>query len=219
MTFDATGYGRLLAPDEARSDLDAFGSGFRRCCCRRRWSATWSRPWRQPVSVSRRRWTGSRTACSTGARDERRRLGPIRRSAVRLHRQLLGLAAVSHRLEEDDAARDLHGPAVAVAARLAQRLDALDRDVTALAERACLLQEEVGARVAEESNRQLYVRSILSALFLPPTFITGLFGTNVKELPFADEPWGFLFVVGLSLVSAAATFGIIRAIGIRPPRG
>ncbi|MGE7156847.1 CorA family divalent cation transporter [Methylorubrum rhodesianum] len=152
-------------------------------------------------------------------RDDRRRLGPIRRSAVRLHRQLLGLAAVFHRLEADDDARDLHGPAIAVAARLAQRLDALDRDVTALAERARLLQEEVAARVAEESNRQLYVLSVLSALFLPPTFLTGFFGMNVKGLPFSEDPHGFLFVLGLSLLSAAATYGIIRALGIRPPRG
>ncbi|MBZ6411084.1 MULTISPECIES: CorA family divalent cation transporter [Methylobacterium] len=152
-------------------------------------------------------------------RDDRRRLGPIRRSAVRLHRQLLGLAAVFHRLETDDATEHLQGSAVAVAARLAQRLDALDRDVTALAERARLLQEEVGARVAEESNRQLYVLSVLSALFLPPTFITGLFGMNVKGLPFAEDPRGFLFVLGLSLLSAAATYGIIHALGIRPPRG
>lgn len=151
-------------------------------------------------------------------RDDRQRLGPIRRNAVRLHRQLLGLAAVFHRLEEDDAAHHLHGPAVAVAARLAQRLDALDRDVTALAERARLLQEEIAGRLAEESNRQLYVLSILSALFLPPTFITGLFGMNVKGLPFPDDPRGFLFVICLSLGSGIATYGIIRALGIRPPR-
>jgi magnesium transporter/zinc transporter len=73
--------------------------------------------------------------------------------------------------------------------------------------------------VAEESNRQLYVLSILSALFLPPTFITGLFGMNVKGLPFEDNPRGFLFVIGLSLLSAAVTYGIIRGLGIRPPRG
>ncbi|MDR7036500.1 magnesium transporter/zinc transporter [Methylobacterium sp. BE186] len=152
-------------------------------------------------------------------RDDRRRLGPIRRSAVRLHRQLLGLAAVFRRLEEDDAAERLHGPTVATAARLAQRLDALDRDVNALAERARLLQEEVAARVAEESNRQLYVLSVLSALFLPPTFLTGLFGMNVKGLPFADDPHGFPFVIGLCLLSAATTYAIIRALGIRPPRG
>ena len=151
-------------------------------------------------------------------RDDRRRLGPVRRSAVRLHRQLLGLAAVFHRLEKDDATNGLQGSAIAVAARLAQRLDALDRDVTALAERARLLQEEVASRLAEESNRQLSVLSILSALFLPPTFLTGLFGMNVKGLPFADDPRGFLVVISLSLGFGIVTYAIIRALGIRPPR-
>jgi len=151
-------------------------------------------------------------------RDDRRRLGPVRRSAVRLHRQLLGLAAVFHRLEKDDATNGLQGSAIAVAARLAQRLDALDRDVTALAERARLLQEEVASRLAEESNRQLYVLSILSALFLPPTFLTGLCGMNVRGLPFADDPRGFLVVISLSLGFGIVTYAIIRALGIRPPR-
>jgi zinc transporter len=149
----------------------------------------------------------------------RRRLGPIRRSAVRLHRQLVGLAAVFHRMEADDATQHLHGPAVAVAARIAQRLDALDRDVGLLADRARLLQEEVSAHLAEESNRQLYVLSVLSALFLPPTFLTGVFGMNVKGLPLSDDPNGFLTVMGLSLASAAGTYGIMRFLGIRSPRG
>jgi len=152
-------------------------------------------------------------------REERRRLGPIRRAAVRLHRQLLGLSAVFHRLEDDDAAPGLPGSAAEVAARLAQRLDALDRDVNAMGERARLLQEEIAARVAEETNRQLYVLSILSALFLPPTFVTGLFGMNVKGLPLSDDPRGFLLVIGLSAFSGAATYALIRALGIRPPRG
>lgn len=149
--------------------------------------------------------------------DDRRRLGPIRRNAVRLHRQLVGLAAVFHRLEADDATQHIHGPAAAVAARIAQRLDALDRDVGLLAERARLLQDEVAAHVAEESNRQLYVLSILSALFLPPTFITGVFGMNVKGLPLSDTSNGFLVVMGLSLVSAACAYAVIRFLGIRSP--
>ncbi len=152
-------------------------------------------------------------------RDDRRRLGPVRRNAVRLHRQITGLAAVFHRLETDGATVDIHGPAAAAAARLAQRLDALDRDMTLQAERARLLQEEVSERIAEATNRQLYVLSVLSALFLPPTFITGLFGMNVKGLPFGDDPRGFLAVCGLSLASAVLAFGVIRLLGIRPPRG
>ena len=151
-------------------------------------------------------------------RDDRRRLGPVRRNAVQLHRQLLGLAAVFHRLETDGATDQVHPPAVTAAARLAQRLDALDRDMALQAERARLLQEEVSERIAEETNRQLYVLSILSALFLPPTFITGLFGMNVKGLPFGDDPRGFLAVAAISFVSAIAAFILIRLLGIRPPR-
>ncbi|MCJ2087001.1 magnesium transporter CorA [Methylobacterium sp. E-005] len=151
-------------------------------------------------------------------RDDRRRLGPVRRNAVRLHRQITGLAAVFHRLEADGATDDVHGPAVAAAARLAQRLDALDRDMTLQAERARLLQEEVSERIAEATNRQLYTLSVLSALFLPPTFITGVFGMNVKGLPFTDDPHGFGLVSALAVVSAVATYATIRSLGVRGSR-
>lgn len=149
---------------------------------------------------------------------DRRNLGPIRRDAVRLHRQLLGLRAVFHRLEEDGARHGLEAPIVATVARLAQRLDALDRDMTLAAERARLMQEELSARVADQSNRQLYTLSILTALFLPPTLITGLFGINTKGLPLADNEQGSWIVIALALASAAVAYGIIRVLGIRGPR-
>ena len=151
-------------------------------------------------------------------RGDRRRLGPIRRDAVRLHRQLLGLCAVFHRLEDDGAVQDLPPQARTAAARIAQRLDALDRDMNLIAERSRLLQEELAARVAEQSNRQLYTLSVLTALFLPPTFITGFFGVNTKGLPLADNPHGTLIVLLLSLGSAVLAYGIIRILGIRAPR-
>ena len=149
---------------------------------------------------------------------DRQRLGPIRRDSVRLHRQLLGLRAVFHRLEEDGSAQDLPAAAIAAAARIAQRLDALDRDMTLASERSRLLQEEISARLAEQSNRQLYTLSILTALFLPPTFITGLFGINTKGLPLADYEHGSLIVFLLALGSALLAYAIIRILGIRAPR-
>lgn len=151
-------------------------------------------------------------------RGDRRRLGPIRRDAVRLHRQLLGLRAVFHRLEEDGASLELDAAIITTAARLAQRLDALDRDMALAAERARLMQEELSARVADQSNRQLYTLSVLTALFLPPTLITGLFGINTKGLPFAEQEQGSWIVIGLALGSAALAYGIIRILGIRAPR-
>ena len=85
-------------------------------------------------------------------------------------------------------------------------------------ERSRLLQEEISARLAEQSNRQLYTLSILTALFLPPTFITGLFGINTKGLPLAEYEHGSLVVILLALASAFLAYAIIRILGIRPPK-
>ncbi|MBY0251520.1 MAG: transporter [Methylobacterium organophilum] len=151
-------------------------------------------------------------------RGDCRRLGPVRRDAVRLHRQLLGLRAVFHRLEEDGAAQDLPPEAITAAARLTQRLDALDRDMNLNAERSRLLQEELSARAAEQSNRQLYTLSVLTALFMPPTLVTGFFGINTKGLPLAENENGSLVVLLLALGSAVFAYWIIRMLGIRASR-
>ncbi|WP_232629090.1 transporter [Methylobacterium sp. Leaf118] len=149
--------------------------------------------------------------------DESRRLGSIRREAVRLHRQLSGLRSVFHRLEaaEDEGLPDA---VLAAAARLSQRLDGLDRDMLALAERSRLLQDELASQLARASNRQLHALSILTALFLPPTLVTGLFGMNTKGLPFADYEDGSILAMLLAGASALAVFALIRRLGIRPTR-
>ncbi|WP_430910728.1 CorA family divalent cation transporter [Methylobacterium sp. sgz302541] len=151
-------------------------------------------------------------------RDDRRRLGPIRRDAVRLHRQLLGLRAVFHRLEADGEDEGLSPTALATAARIAQRLDALDRDMIVLADRSRLMQEELSANLAQQSNRQLYTLSVLTALFLPPTLITGLFGMNTKGLPLADNEAGSNIAIAVAVISAVLVFVVIRVLGIRAPK-
>ncbi|MGU3537696.1 CorA family divalent cation transporter [Methylobacterium sp. A54F] len=151
-------------------------------------------------------------------RHESRRLGPIRRDAVRLHRQLLGLRAVFHRLEGQEGER-LPEAAGTTAARVAQRLDALDRDMCVLADRSRLLQEELSAHLARQSNRQLYTLSILTALFLPPTLVTGLFGMNTKGLPLAEYEDGSTLAILLAVASALAAFALIRGLGIGPTGG
>lgn len=151
-------------------------------------------------------------------RDDRRRLGPIRRDAVRLHRQLLGLRAVFHRLEADGAEENLPDAAIATAARIAQRLDALDRDMIVLAERSRLMQEELSANLAQQSNRQLYTLSVLTALFLPPTLVTGLFGMNTKGLPLSENEAGSSVAIAVAAVSALVVFVVIRLMGIRAPK-
>ncbi len=52
--------------------------------------------------------------------------------------------------------------------RLAQRLDSLDQEIVAIQERARLLQDEIAAKVAAETNRHLFVLTILTAVLLHP---------------------------------------------------
>jgi len=41
------------------------------------------------------------------------------------------------------------------------------------------LQEELAARLAEQTNSNLYIVSLFTALLLPPSLIAGIFGMNV----------------------------------------
>ena len=68
--------------------------------------------------------------------------------------------------------------------------------------------------MAEETNRHLYVLSILTTLLLPPTLVTGVFGMNTKGLPLTDVESGFLWAAALMVGSAGAAYLIMRRIGV-----
>jgi len=61
-------------------------------------------------------------------KEDRASLIPIRRLAMRIHRQLLSLRTLFHRLEAMDDVEEIPDGVVSFAARLAQRLDALDHE-------------------------------------------------------------------------------------------
>jgi zinc transporter len=143
---------------------------------------------------------------------ERARLSRVRRTAVKLHRQLSGLRILFHRLERQGM-EDLKPQLRVAAGRLAQRLDALDHEIMEMRDRARLLQEEITALAAEETNRHLYVLSILTTLVLPPTLVTGVFGMNLKGLPFVETEDGFLWAAALMVASALAVYLLLRRIG------
>jgi zinc transporter len=75
-------------------------------------------------------------------------------------------------------------------------------DLDAARERAQIVQEELAARVSEQINRNMYVLSIITAIFLPLGLITGYLGINVGGIPGADWRWAF-FMVGLVLLGIA----------------
>lgn len=69
-----------------------------------------------------------------------------------------------------------------------------------LRDRALMVQEHFMANISHEQNSRLYVLSIISAIFLPLTFLSGLFGMNLAGMPGIQNPWAFSFVVIFSVI-------------------
>jgi zinc transporter len=150
---------------------------------------------------------------SDDAVDLRQNLGRLRRTCVRLHRQLSGLRIVFHRLEQRNVG-ELKPALQLRAGKLAQRLDGLDHTVVEMRERSRLLQEELHLKIEEQGNNSLRVLSVLTALLLPPTLVTGIFGMNTKGLPLTDVETGFLWAACLIVLSSIAAYLIMKRIGI-----
>lgn len=73
-------------------------------------------------------------------------------------------------------------------------------DLDLARERALVLQEELTNILAEQQNSRMYLLSIVAAIFLPLSFLTGVFGMNVAGLPWTENPLGFLFVTVSMLI-------------------
>ena len=143
----------------------------------------------------------------------RRNLSKMRRTCVRLHRQLAGMRVLFHRLEQKNT--DNLSPALRLqAGKLAQRLDGLDHDIVELHERSRLLEEELRFKLEEQSNRHLHALSVVTMMLLPPTLVTGIFGMNTKGLPLTDTDSGFLVAAGLLIGSSLLAYLIMRRLGI-----
>ena len=59
-------------------------------------------------------------------------------------------------------------------------------------------------------NRNLYLLSVITAIFMPLTFITGLLGMNVDGIPGAGHPHAFALIVGLSAAIIAVQLILFR---------
>lgn len=70
-----------------------------------------------------------------------------------------------------------------------------------LRERCLLMQEEFANLQAEKMNARMYVLSILSGIFLPLGFLTGLFGINIGGMPGTENMDAFwLFCIALVIL-------------------
>ena len=83
-------------------------------------------------------------------------------------------------------------------------------DLDAARERASVIHESLASRLAEMTNQRMYILSIVAAIFLPLSFVTGLLGVNVGGMPGAENPYGFREVNLLLLAVGGAIWAIFR---------
>jgi zinc transporter len=69
-------------------------------------------------------------------------------------------------------------------------------DLDSAKERAAIIQDSLENRSSAQMNRTMYLLSIITAVFLPLGFITGLLGINVGGIPGTENPKAFTLVCG-----------------------
>ena len=80
-------------------------------------------------------------------------------------------------------------------------------ELEAIRERATLVHEALTDLRAEQIDSRALLISVVAMVFLPLTFLTGLYGMNVEGLPFAQRPWAFDAIAGACLAIAVGVVG------------
>ena len=104
--------------------------------------------------------------------------------------------------------------------RMAAALQVNARDTLEHLERVVSLTRRLGANTetavqlhfsatAHKTNEIVTVLTMLTALFMPLTLISGIFGMNFEEIPFLKNPNGFWISLGLMGLSSIISIGLI----------
>jgi zinc transporter len=141
----------------------------------------------------------------------RSELGSLRRMLVRLQRLLAPEPAAFFRLLNrppdwisQDELQNLQ--------QAAEKFSSAVSDTTSLVERVKQLQEELAALVSEQTNRTLFLLTMVTVLALPINLVAGLFGMNVGGIPLNQHPYGFFLVLSplLLLTGLLAYWAFVR---------
>ncbi|KKC26521.1 zinc transporter ZntB [Sphingomonas sp. SRS2] len=89
----------------------------------------------------------------------------------------------------------------------ADRFARMAEELEAIRERSALLHEQITDLRAEKIDNRSLIIAVVALIFLPLTFVTGLFGMNVDGIPYAHHPLSFWAVTGFSVLVGAAVAG------------
>ena len=136
-------------------------------------------------------------------------IAELRRQTISLRRYLSPQREAMARLLADTGSW-LTEPDRLVIREAADRLQRLLEDIDLAREHATIAQEDLQSRLSDRLGTRMYVLAVITCLFLPLTFITGLFGVNLGGIPGAEHPGAFLWFSLLTLAFAVALTLLLR---------
>lgn len=83
-------------------------------------------------------------------------------------------------------------------------------DIDAIRERAQITKDELANALSDKMNKNLYVLSVVAAIFLPLGFFTGLLGINVGGIPGADMANAFMIFCAMLVGVVVFQIGLFR---------
>jgi zinc transporter len=81
-------------------------------------------------------------------------------------------------------------------------------ELDTIRDKVALIQEELSNMLSDQMNKKMYVLSIISAIFLPLSFLTGLLGINIGGIPGSQNENAFL-IFSLMLIAIVSIQYII----------
>ena len=122
------------------------------------------------------------------------------------YEQLLDITEV---LEEDD--NDLFpGADLRYLANMSTKITRLREDVDTLSNSVVHLQDAYQATMDLKLNDTMKILTVLTSIFFPLTIIVGWYGMNFDSIAEFHWRFGYLYVIGLSLVTVAVLFLIAK---------
>jgi zinc transporter len=136
-------------------------------------------------------------------------LADVRRTAIALRRYLAPQREVMSRLQVEETGwlQTIHK---AMMREIADRTMRYVEDLDAARERAAVTQEELNSLLADQMNRTMYLLTVVAAVLLPPSLLTGLLGINVGGIPGTESPFAFALVALLILVVGTVEVVLLR---------
>lgn len=136
-------------------------------------------------------------------------LAEVRHQAIALRRYLAPQRDVVSRLPMERV-KWLDDMQRALLREVADRTMRYVEDLDSGRERAQVVQDELNNRLADQMNRTMYLLTVVAAILLPPSLLTGLLGINVGGMPGVESPWAFATVAVVILVIAVIEVALLR---------